>query len=371
MNVVQSKITVEEFKMKAINVEDKEGIGFIDNEERERKFWKTCNFSPLPIYGADMEGSLFDDDVECWNLRRLSEGTVMSLLENKMPGINIPYLYFGMWKAMFCWHTEDMDLFSINYHHYGSPKHWYVITSQYAELFERVAADYFPNLSKYCQNFLRHKTTLISPFILSEEYKIPINSVIQYQGEFIITSPYAYHSGFNHGFNCAESVNFGIDEWIDYGRKAVLCTCLPNVVYINMIALEAKYQLKKEGKTDITIEMIDERIKLMEKQYETLVSDKVRKNHLRIIQKQQQLMDDSDEEPPVALYTNEQHWMNPLFDDTDNLLETKKKRKKKESDEEFVPFDEEELSEEYPAKKKRRTNKNKKKETAKQPPNNL
>jgi hypothetical protein len=34
------------------------------------------------------------------------------------------------------------------------------------------------------------------------------------------------NSGFNSGFNCAESVNFATSKWIEIGRKAKSCNCV-------------------------------------------------------------------------------------------------------------------------------------------------
>ena len=52
------------------------------------------------------------------------------------------------------------------------------------------------------------------------------NILVQHAGEFVITFPRGYHAGFNLGFNCAESVNFALDSWIELGRKAQACNCV-------------------------------------------------------------------------------------------------------------------------------------------------
>lgn len=63
--------------------------------------------------------------------------------------------------------------------------------------------------------------TVISPHVL-RKHSIPYNKITQEQGEFMITFPYSYHAGYNHGFNCAESTNFALPRWIEFGKRAVM-----------------------------------------------------------------------------------------------------------------------------------------------------
>ncbi|XP_044877508.1 lysine-specific demethylase 4C isoform X4 [Mauremys mutica] len=163
-----------------------------------------------------------------------------------------------MWKTTFAWHTEDMDLYSINYLHFGEPKSWYAIPPEHGKRLERLAQGFFPSSSQGCDAFLRHKMTLISPSIL-KKYGIPFDKITQEAGEFMITFPYGYHAGFNHGFNCAESTNFATIRWIDYGKVAKLCTCRKDMVTISMDIFVRKfqpdrYQLWKQGKDLYTID---------------------------------------------------------------------------------------------------------------------
>eukprot|EP00063_Salmo_salar_P096482 XP_014071317.1 PREDICTED: lysine-specific demethylase 4B isoform X1 [Salmo salar] len=224
-----------------------------DFDDLERKYWKNLTFVS-PIYGADVSGSIYDPEIGEWNIGHLN--TLLDMVEQEcgivIEGVNTPYLYFGMWKTTFAWHTEDMDLYSINYLHFGQPKSWYAIPPEHGKRLERLAQGFFPGSSQGCDAFLRHKMTLISPSIL-KKYSIPFDRITQEEGEFMVTFPYGYHAGFNHGFNCAESTNFATLRWIDYGKMATQCTCRKDMVKISMDVFvrclqPERYEQWKQGK---------------------------------------------------------------------------------------------------------------------------
>ncbi|NWW92359.1 KDM4C demethylase, partial [Rhynochetos jubatus] len=255
-SVKKKPMTVKEFRQLATSARYATP-GHESFEDLERKYWRNLSIAS-PIYGADVSGSIYDEGCKEWNIAHLN--TILDVVGEDygicIEGVNTPYLYFGMWKTTFPWHTEDMDLYSINYLHFGEPKSWQVYI--FCERCFHLSVCFFPGSFLQCKAFLRHKMILISPTVF-RNYGIPFDKITQYAGEFIITFPYGYHAGFNHGFNCAESTNFATIRWIDYGKAAKLCTCRKDMVTISMDVFVKKFQpgrykLWKEGKDLHTID---------------------------------------------------------------------------------------------------------------------
>lgn len=69
--------------------------------------------------------------------------------------------------------------------------------------------------------------------------------ITQERGEFMITFPYGYHAGFNHGFNMAESTNFASKRWVEYGKRATQCRCRQDTVKISMDTFVKRVQPDK------------------------------------------------------------------------------------------------------------------------------
>ncbi|KAH8367154.1 hypothetical protein KR084_005008 [Drosophila pseudotakahashii] len=242
INIQQRRqMTLRQFMEKA-NSELHQTPRHFDYEDLERKYWKNITYIS-PLYAADVKGSLSDEELDVWNIGRLD--TILNLVNTDyniiIDGVNTAYLYFGMWKSSFAWHTEDMDLYSINYLHFGAPKTWYAIPPAYGRRLEKLANDTFAENYQECNAYLRHKMTMISPKVL-RQHNIPYNKITQEAGEIMITFPFGYHAGFNHGFNGAESTNFASKRWIEYGKRASICRCRSDMVKISMETFVRRFQ---------------------------------------------------------------------------------------------------------------------------------
>lgn len=223
------------------NLQDQDGV---DVFLLERQFWKRISPTMPPSwYGADQEDTLFllDEEIDqsdalacnaaaSWSLSKLD--SCLQVLP-PIPGVTSPYLYVGMWGSVFCAHTEDMNLLSINYLHAGSPKFWYSVAEPDAKRFLSLVEHYYAREFARCKEFMRHKRYLLSPAIL-QKAGIKYQIAVQFPGDAIITMPGAFHFGFNLGFNVAEATNFGVPEWLPFGRLAKVCLCRHDSVRIDM-----------------------------------------------------------------------------------------------------------------------------------------
>jgi jumonji domain-containing protein 2 len=136
----------KEFKVRAGAAENQPSQAALkDNSLLEREFWKNITTSP-PVYCADIPGTLFDRNIKGWQMSDLNTILTRTLRKNgsNIPGVSSAYLYFGMWRSLFAWHTEDADLYSLNYLHFGAPKFWYSIAPCHRERFETLLRGRFP-----------------------------------------------------------------------------------------------------------------------------------------------------------------------------------------------------------------------------------
>jgi|LauGreDrversion4_2_1035121.scaffolds.fasta_scaffold399006_1 hypothetical protein len=134
---------------------------------------------------------------------------------------------------MFGWHKEDMDLYSINYVHHGAPKFWYGVNIDSNLKFEAFLKSKFPEFSKLCSEFIRHKNTMVNPDVLIAN-GIGMTKSIHKEGEFMISRCAGYHAGFNFGFNIAEAVNFALPDWLKLADTVSACRCVGDSVRIDM-----------------------------------------------------------------------------------------------------------------------------------------
>uniref|UniRef100_A0A669DG80 [histone H3]-trimethyl-L-lysine(4) demethylase n=1 Tax=Oreochromis niloticus TaxID=8128 RepID=A0A669DG80_ORENI len=218
-------------------------IKMVPTELVEKEFWRLVSTIEEDVtveYGADIASKEFgsgfpvrnghfevspEDEhylTSGWNLNNMPvlDASVLTHITADICGMKVPWLYVGMCFSSFCWHIEDHWSYSINYLHWGEPKTWYGAPGYAAEHLEAVMKKLAPELFESQPDLLHQLVTIMNPNTLMNN-GVPIYRTNQCAGEFVITFPRAYHSGFNQGFNFAEAVNFCTMDWMPLGRGCV------------------------------------------------------------------------------------------------------------------------------------------------------
>ncbi|CAD8109710.1 unnamed protein product [Paramecium primaurelia] len=234
----------------------------LNSDQLEKLYWKSLAFSP-PLYGADIKLSLMDVD-NSWNLNQITSLLNFGL-KNRIPGVNEPYIYVGSWKTFFAWHKEDLDLCSVNYLHVGKDKFWYSIPEADSHLIEKYAKQIYGDHFNKCSEYLRHKTTVINPYLLKEKIpEIRISKMAHHEGEFMFIFAGAYHQGFNCGFNIAEAVNLATLNWLPLLLEAKTCQCVKDNVKIDSISFAENLKRSNKFKEDERVKNFLEKTKSMQ-----------------------------------------------------------------------------------------------------------
>ncbi|KAK6924732.1 JmjN domain [Dillenia turbinata] len=239
--------TLQQFEARAKNFEKnftkKPSKKPLSALEVETLFWKACVDKPFSVeYANDMPGSAFgplsgkrvsremgesrsvgDTD---WNMRNVARanGSLLKFMKEEIPGVTSPMVYIAMMFSWFAWHVEDHDLHSLNYLHMGASKTWYGVPRDAAIAFEEVVRvhGYGEEINPLVTfAILGEKTTVMSPEVFIKE-GIPCCRLVQNAGEFVVTFPRAYHTGFSHGFNCGEASNIATPEWLRVAKEAAI-----------------------------------------------------------------------------------------------------------------------------------------------------
>ncbi|KAL9264700.1 Lysine-specific demethylase REF6-like protein, partial [Drosera capensis] len=239
--------TVQQFEAKAKGfaksyVKDRrKGLSAL---EIETLYWKANGERPFSVeYANDMPGSgfvpvrkdgkgdlgsnrVFTVGETAWNMRGISRanGSLLKFMTEDIPGVTSPMVYIAMMFSWFAWHVEDHDLHSLNYLHMGAGKTWYGVPRDAAWAFEEVIrvhgyGDEINPLVTFAM--LGEKTTVMSPEVLVKA-GVSCCRLVQNAGEFVVTFPRAYHSGFSHGFNVGEASNIATPEWLRFAKEAAI-----------------------------------------------------------------------------------------------------------------------------------------------------
>ncbi|CAF3432849.1 unnamed protein product [Rotaria sp. Silwood2] len=123
--------------------------------------------------------------------------------------------------AIFPLTSAQRHLFSVDYHHEGGARHWYIIPSCEKITLQTII---HKQNSSICPD---HGQILIDPSVL-DKYHVRYHRIIQHPNEFVILSAGTLTQSFTEDAGWSESIEFALPSWIKDGHANVSvspCQC--------------------------------------------------------------------------------------------------------------------------------------------------
>lgn len=123
--------------------------------------------------------------------------------------------------AIFPLTSAPQHLFSIDYHHEGGARYWYIIPARERNVLQRIIDQ---QKSAVC---LDHGRLLIDPSVLDNNH-IHYHRIVQHPNEFVILAAGTLAQSFTDGASWNESIEFALPSWIEEGHAslcAASCQC--------------------------------------------------------------------------------------------------------------------------------------------------
>lgn len=188
-------------------------------------------------YGSDLPLDHYEAEIKNQTSERVSlskvsqmNDSLLQIVKTKaeaISGIVVPWAYVGGHFSSFCWHTEDLFLYSVNYMHEGGTKTWYGVPYSDVEKTRNFLREKYKDQLEDRPSLLNEVLISFSPLELVKQgvnhdiiiLKIKVYKLNQKPGEMIVTLPGVYHAGFSNSFNLAEAVNLATSDWIETAWK--------------------------------------------------------------------------------------------------------------------------------------------------------
>ncbi|KAF8577123.1 hypothetical protein K439DRAFT_1622318 [Ramaria rubella] len=139
---------------------------------------------------------------------------------------------FGMWRATFRCHVEDMDLSRpVNYIHFRNRCSQALKTTIKAHLLTPPPS---PTDNAPCLQLLHHTFFLAFPNLLSQSSR----------------HPPAWLPRRNLGFNCTENVTLALKSWNEVGLRAAFCVCGADSVRVDVRGLIDAWEREKKAEAE-------------------------------------------------------------------------------------------------------------------------